>query len=84
MMKMSSYTSNWFIYDNKKVTYNPDNSFLIASNADAEATNTSVDFYSNGFRSNGLFNSYSGQTIIYAAFAENPFVSSTFIPTTAR
>ena len=29
-------------------------------------------------------NNQSGATYIYAAFAENPFVSSTFVPTTAR
>jgi hypothetical protein len=84
LMKMSTSTSAWFIWDNKRGTYNPDAPYWTPNTNGAEGTNVSADFYSNGFRSNGLFNSYSGQTIIYAAFAENPFVSSTSIPTTAR
>jgi hypothetical protein len=84
MMKMSSSANSWFVYDNKRVTYNPDNSYVTANTSDAAGTNTSVDFYSNGFRSNGLYNSYSGQKIIYMAFAENPFVLTDGTPVTAR
>ena len=45
-----------------------------------------VDFLSNGFKArtgrDGINDG--GRTYIYAAFAENPFVTSTGIPTTAR
>jgi hypothetical protein len=44
------------------------------------------DFLSNGIKirgTNGGLNA-SGASYIYMAFAENPFVTSTGIPTTAR
>jgi len=77
---------NWVIYDDKRNTYNVTNSTLRPNTAAAEATNNAVDLLSNGFkfRSNdGDSNGYS-DGYIYMAFAENPFVSSTQIPTTAR
>lgn len=43
-----------------------------------------IDFLSNGFKKTDTFNNASGQTYIYMAFAEHPFVSSTGTPTTAR
>ena len=52
----------------------------------AEGTGTMVDFLSNGFKwrtTNGTANT-NGTTYIYMAFAENPFTTSTGIPTTAR
>ena len=52
----------------------------------AEGTGTMVDFLSNGFKwrtTNGTANT-NGITYIYIAFAENPFTTSTGIPTTAR
>ena len=52
----------------------------------AEGTGTMVDFLSNGFKwrtTNGTANT-NGTTYIYIAFGENPFTTSTGIPTTAR
>ena len=79
-------TQNWVIYDNKRNTYNLTNSVLRPNTSDAETTNNGVDLLSNGFkfRSNdGDSNGYS-DGYIYIAFAENPLVTSTGIPTTAR
>ena len=48
--------------------------------------NTRIDILSNGFRircTHGSLNG-SGETYCYGAFAENPFVTSTGVPTTAR
>ena len=59
---------------------------LDAMTNDAEATLLSGDFLSNGFKlrdSQTIVNG-SGSTFIYMAFAENPFVTSTGIPTPAR
>ena len=53
---------------------------------DDGGNSATTDFLSNGFkhrRSGGFINN-DGSTYIYAAFAENPFVSSEGIPTTAR
>ena len=85
----SSSTSGWIMYDNKRNPYNIVDLYLQANSSNAEtgnATDNPFDFVSNGFKlrySNTATNA-SGGTYIYAAFAENPFVSSTFIPTTAR
>ena len=54
---------------------------------DANGTGTDkVDFLSNGFkyREDGNNENASGETYLYAAFAESPFVNSNGLPTTAR
>jgi hypothetical protein len=45
-----------------------------------------IDSLSNGFKMRTADTAYngSGVTYVYMAFAENPFVTSTGIPTTAR
>jgi hypothetical protein len=62
---------------------------LKANLSDAEYTsgaNADVDILSNGFklRSSETNETNSGATYIYMAFAENPFVTSTGVPATAR
>ena len=58
----------------------------MANTNEAEYTSEVLDILSNGFKikTNGEWANGSGHTIIYMAFAENPFVTSTGIPTTAR
>ena len=79
---------NWFMLDNKRGTYNPVNPFLKANASDAESTASwsKYDFLSNGFklRDSDISINASGGTYIYMCFAENPFVTSTGVPTTAR
>ena len=90
LIKQSSGAGNdWLIYDNKRDTFNVANKLLIANASAAEATGQSfnyIDLLSNGFKLRGsdARNNGSGGTMIYMAFAENPFVTSTGIPTTAR
>jgi len=82
--------NSWVIVDNKRpADSNPVDSSLAANSSAAETTgdsNTTFDFLSNGFRTNGNSgnNNSSGQEYIYMAFAENPFVTSTGVPATAR
>jgi hypothetical protein len=86
MTKETGASGAWVMYDNKRsTTANPQDKYFSANTADAEATFTQYDFLSNGFkfRTSGSENS-NGNTHIYMAFAENPFVTSTGIPTTAR
>lgn len=91
MIKVTSTTEQWCMKDNKRNTINPldRNMFANASNSeDYNTTNHLIDFVSNGFNlkdntSQNLTNG-SGQTYVYMAFAESPFVSSKGIPTTAR
>ena len=85
MTKETGAAGSWVIYDNKRDTFNPETKLFSAEAASEEATYTQYDFVSNGFkfRSSGSENS-NGNTHIYMAFAENPFTTSTGIPTTAR
>ena len=82
--------NSWVIVDNKRpADSNPVDNSLAADSSAAETTgdiNTTFDFLSNGFRTNGNSgnNNSSGQKYIYMAFAENPFVSSSGVPATAR
>ena len=88
MVKQSSGANGWVIKDNKRLGYNPTFYTLRANLNYAETTDSaeSVDYLSNGFklRNTDSNNNGSGSTYIYMAFAENPFVTSTLIPTTAR
>lgn len=88
MIKTISTTDDWYIFDNKRAGYNPEVFRLRANTSGAEATgtNNTVDHLSNGFKlrfPGGSING-SGLPYIYMAFAENPFTTSTGIPTTAR
>jgi hypothetical protein len=77
IFKSTTTTTGWFIWDSATNSINVMTKYLAAHNSDAEDTYTGVDFLSNGFKfrsSSGSdgFNQ-SGQTYIYAAFAESPF-----------
>jgi hypothetical protein len=88
MVKRSNNTQGWYMLDNKRNTFNPEDKYLEANDSDAEATFTFCDFLSNGFKARvdntGTGFNFSGDTYIYMAFAESPFVSSTGVPATAR
>jgi len=77
----------WSIFDNARSPFNKMLNELRADVASAESTsNHTMEFYSNGFkipRAGGGINT-SGDTHIYMAFAEQPFVTSTGVPATAR
>lgn len=84
----SNASENWFIFDNKRDTFNTAYRQLFPNTSGLEATNTAqnIDILSNGFKMRSVearFNE-SGSTMIYMAFADNPFVSSKGIPCTAR
>ena len=86
LIKRSALTGNWQIFDDKRLGYNGGNSYLAPNDANAENTGGQIDIVSNGFkmRNNGTYTNGSGDTYIYAAFAEFPIVSSNNIPTVAR
>jgi len=88
LRKASSTTGYWNLHDNKRDTYNLSYLRLFPDLNGSEATSTdnSLDILSNGFkcRATNTDTNGSGSTYIYMAFAENPFVSSKGLPTTAR
>lgn len=77
MIKKTSGTGNWLVYDNKRGAYNLNGSYLYANTASVESTSSTVgyDFLSNGFKTRNTYNdgNVSGETYIYMAFAEMPF-----------
>ena len=75
LIKSTTSAFNWILIDGARNTYNLSESRLIPNLSDAEANDNGLDILSNGFKlrsSNGATNVSSG-TMIYAAFAENPF-----------
>jgi hypothetical protein len=77
---------DWIILTAAIDTYNPVIQELRANDTAPQVSNQQYDFLSNGFKFRtgvGKANA-SGQTYIYAAFAENPFGGSNVAPVTAR
>jgi hypothetical protein len=75
MVKNSSTTGNWRMYDTKRPDYNPEADTLYADLSNAEDnTSERIDILSNGFKlRNSATNNGSGVTVIFIAFAESPF-----------
>ena len=90
LIKRSSYSAGdgWTLFDNKRgpINYNQNKLNPASAAAESGAVYDAVDFLSNGFkaRTGRAGVNASGSTYIYMAFAENPFTTSTGIPTTAR
>jgi len=89
MIKKTTGTDGWWqIEDNKRSSGNVAIKALFANVNDTEysGANYATDYLSNGFkiRNNTAGSNTGGQVYIYMAFAENPFVSSTGVPATAR
>ena len=79
---------DWRMDDNKRQSFNTIDFTLFPnkSNAETQSAGYAVDLLSNGFKVRGDSGNQNtnGGTYIYMAFAENPFVTSTGVPTTAR
>jgi hypothetical protein len=76
---------NWYIFDNKRDGFNPNNKKIAPNISDAESSDTGLfDLLSNGFklRTTNSNNNGSGGNFIYMAFAEEPLVGDN--PATAR
>jgi hypothetical protein len=75
MIKSSSTVTNWDILDTSRNTYNLANEALFPASSSATQTGWNIDILSNGFKIKTLLSDLnnSGDTIIYMAFAENPF-----------
>ena len=88
IFKRTSNVENWYIQDTKRDTINPVDSALFPDLDGAETSLSAynIDYLSNGFKIRNSDNQHnaSGNTYIYMAFAEHPFVSSKGVPVTAR
>jgi len=86
MIKKTSGTGGWVIYDSQRSPYNEIDDQLIADTTAAETTGSEeLDFLSNGFKirtADSDVNTSAG-TYVYAAFAEYPFGGTDVTPATA-
>jgi hypothetical protein len=76
MVKNVSASGNWLIWDNSRSSSNANSIYLIANNTVIDqTTGADIDFLSNGFKvkNDSVSGNGSGNTIIFAAFAESPF-----------
>ena len=75
MVKRTDSTSNWIMFDDKRLGYNPDNDYVYADLINLDGVADLIDLTSNGFKiksASSAVNTSNG-TYIYMAFAENPF-----------
>jgi hypothetical protein len=85
LTKMITGSGNWYLNDSGRSTFNPCSVLLNADSSGQEDGNGGMDLLSNGFKIRNTNNSQnSGNTFIYAAFAEHPFGGSNVSPAPAR
>ena len=86
VLKNTSGTNGWEMRDNKRPGYNLSSGTLAPQSTDAETTGEGIDILSNGFklRASGNGQNGDGNTYIYMAWAEAPFVNSNGVPCNAR
>ena len=87
ILKQSNLARDWHMFDNRRSTFNAMGRYLRPNVSGAEDSGEDyLDLLSNGFKIKNTGNRFNdaGGTYIYMAFAENPFVTSTGIPTPAR
>jgi hypothetical protein len=78
LIKNTAAVSNWDLYDTTRSPYNQVILQLFPNTSDAEDNTGAIDILSNGFKfrsTNANWNG-NGNSIIYMAFAENPFRNS--------
>jgi len=94
MIKNASAAESWVVYDSTRNPRNPTDLKFSPDTADSENDTSAIggtaynniNILSNGFKcvKNNAATNGSGNTLIYMAFAENPFTTSTGVPCTAR
>ena len=85
LIKNTANYYDWVVLDHKRPGFNPESYRLKAHDNSVEYTGLLLDIYSNGFKprnTSGDTNLNDG-TIVYAAFAAHPFVTSGGVPCTA-
>jgi len=75
MIKVTTDTNSWVIYDSSRNSTNIVNNRLRADLSNVEDTHNGVDFLSNGFklRDAGSSSTNAAKPYIFAAFAESAF-----------
>ena len=79
LIRNTSTAGSWVMFDNVRCSGNPNKAHLLANAANVESiSNQKVDFLANGFKITNDGTNYgdsngSGNSLIFAAFAESPF-----------
>ena len=76
-IKAIDSTSDWFVFDNKRLGYNVDNNALSINTTAVQTTTDMVDILSNGFKFRISGDPNVAETYIYCAWAEVPFKYAT-------
>jgi len=94
LIKNIDAVESWIMYDTKRDPFNLTSTKLSPDQANVEngasgigdAAYNNIDIYSNGFKckSNNAAANAADDTILYMAFAQEPFVTSSGVPATAR
>ena len=86
MVKEVDNANDWDLRDSTRDPHNPVDTWLRPNTSDTDGDSDAWDFLSNGFKIRQASNrtNRNDGTLIYAAFAEHPFVSSEGVPVTAR
>ena len=83
--KNTAQEDSWFIHDNKRQGYNPENELLFADSTNAEGTVNRINLFSNGFKATDTDKGVnaSGDNYVYMAFGQS-LVGSNNVCATAR
>lgn len=75
MIKRANGIGDWYIIDSVRGLINVVNPYLLANKSNIEATDLSWDILSSGFKLRSIYSEInnSGDSFIFAAFAESPF-----------
>tara|TARA_Y100000114_G_scaffold118951_1_gene113537 strand:- start:1496 stop:2614 length:1119 start_codon:yes stop_codon:yes gene_type:complete len=87
LVKNLTSAAGWRLFDNKRIGFNNDNYGIAINETDVEDTSTTYcDILSTGVKMRGTSSTVNqaSNRYLYIAFAENPFVSSSGVPNTAR
>ena len=86
LLKNINDSENWVLMDSARSPYNPVDGYLSPNTdvGDGSATGLPLDFTANGFKQRNNSNMTNEDTIIYLAFAENPFGGSGVAQAKAR
>ena len=87
IVKRTDASYRWTMSDNKRIGFNRIIHGLAADSNAAEETGAAYgefDFTANGFKCRSAEDGMNVGNIVYMAWAESPFVSSSGVPTTAR
>ena len=84
-MKSTEVNNDWILVDNKRLGYNVNNNPLFPNGTGANSDVDIIDILSNGFKLRASSTDINATSVmIYAAFAESPFVNSSGVSTNAR